>query len=181
MNVPKSIRYILAGAIAAAVVAGIGMAVAASTTQTTQPLLPNGKDPSVYQQKPDWAQQIPAAPRTPKPIAPAPPEGGPARGIVESSQGPFPGGLYAIQNQWQDEVGFRWVQVYAGSLYSDPQQGILVVRISSLDWSQSTVAGVYLAGHSGSLKIVAASGSILTVQSLSGVVSRFDASTQRFV
>jgi hypothetical protein len=126
---------------------------------------------------------IPKEARVPKPLTlPAPaPGSGPAHGIVESSQAPFPSGRYRIENQWQDLIDGHWVQVYAGSLYADPMRGVVVVVVSSADWSSSTLAATYEAGTVGALKIVAAKGTTLSIRSSGGATLTFDARVRAFV
>jgi hypothetical protein len=126
---------------------------------------------------------IPKEARVPKPVpfaAPAP-GSGPVHGIVENSQAPFPAGSYRIENQWQELIDGQWVQVYAGSLYADPREGVILVVVSSADWSSSTLAVTYKAGTVGALKIVAAKGTTLSIQSSGGATLRFDARARAFV
>jgi hypothetical protein len=172
----------------AVVSSGAVAIIVATSSGSAQPLLPPGKDPNqllppaaiVHSQAANGA----AASTTQKSVnvpnaaslAPTPP-----RGIIESGLSPFPGSEYTMQNWWQDTIGGQWVQVYAGSSYSNPTDGIVVVVVSSSDWSQSTVAGVYERPQAGSLRIIAANGVILTLQSASGSNYQFDAASRKFL
>jgi hypothetical protein len=169
------VAYFFALALVAAIVLAANVASSATGNGT-----PAGKDLNELQPIPNSgpvAGQNVAKPLT---YPSETPGTGPAHGIVNNSQTPFPADEYVIQNQWQDLIGGQWVQVYAGSLYEDSSQGVVIVRISPADWSNSTIAGEYRV-KGGSLRIVSASGSILVLQNPAGLHLKFDAGARKFL
>lgn len=123
-----------------------------------------------------------AAPRPAKNLAVtmAAPEPEPAwlTGIIQSGQAPLPASSFTIENQWHDIVGGEHVNIYAGSYRTDPSQGVLVLQTTALDLaSRSSPGGVYETPmKAGSLRIVAATRSALTLEAASGARFSFDVS-----
>lgn len=119
----------------------------------------------------------PTAPKDPT-LAPAPPtvEAIPfSTGIFEGGEGAFYSGDVTIQNYWQNIVNGETVQVFAGSLYEDPEQGLVIVLGSSPSGRYYTPTRV------GSLRIVDESGLRLTLVSTHGATFYFDIPTHQFV
>jgi len=98
-------------------------------------------------------------------------------GILESRQPPA--GFehtYVVRNQW---VG-QDVTIYAGLLSDMPDRGTIMVFRNWASSSQPT--GEYrMPPGSGSVRIVAVEGNILTLASDNGVQTRFDATALRFL
>lgn len=143
---------------------------------------PSGKDLNEVHPRP-LGIAAPAGPRVDKPRTyPSLPTVGPApRGIIQSSQGRWPGSEYVIQNRWQDQIAGQWVQIYAGNVTNDTMEGVVLVVVSSSDWTTSKFVGPFRAGRLGSLRIVDAVGTILTLQSSTGGQLKFDAVAEHFV
>jgi hypothetical protein len=93
-------------------------------------------------------------------------------GIFDNNDSSFLAHGYAIQNDWQQNVNGTWMQAYAGSLVSDPSQGVVLVVLAWTDRPQGAV--VTTPTKSGSVKIVAEQNNRLTLQSDSGTVYYFD-------
>lgn len=103
-------------------------------------------------------------------------------GIIQSGQAPFPAAEYTFLNQWQAVRGGVHVQVYAGSSPGDPSQGLVVLRITSLDLHTSRAAGPYLTSvKAGPVRITAAKGARLTLTSTSGAIFIFDVGSRTYV
>jgi hypothetical protein len=99
-------------------------------------------------------------------------------GFFENGQ--FPGGNYQINNQWQDESDGNRIQVHAGSVKSDAEQGLVIVHVTSQDL-KSGRQDVYLTpSRSGPLRIVDARDGRLTLLSSSAKVFAFDVTSRTF-
>jgi len=97
-----------------------------------------------------------------------------ASGIIESGQAPFPGDIYVINNQWQEEVDGVHLSVYAGSEAQDPTQGVLIVMTTSLDLQMNVGPHTYLTlSYTGALQITGAKGQYLVLTSTSGAQFSF--------
>jgi hypothetical protein len=119
----------------------------------------------------------PAKPQGAVAQAPMPEEPRPA-GIFEEAPGPFSAQEYTVANAWQDQLKGEWVQVYAGALAEDPQQGVAIVLVS-------TPAGVRGSQHltparAGAVRITAANGARLTLETAEGQTFTFDAEARQF-
>lgn len=104
-------------------------------------------------------------------------------GLFEISQAPLPKGYYAIENQWQSDSYGSHFQVYAGSLVSDPAQGVVIFRATSFDLRPRAVAaGEYLTPtKGGAVRIVAVDGQRLALVARDGDVFTFDVGMRAFV
>jgi hypothetical protein len=105
--------------------------------------------------------------------------------INTEMQGPFSASDYAISNAWWNEAGGRFYDVYAGSMGSDPSQGVVVVFSGPLGDAQSSTAPSSLRafpspGQHGTLRITSAAGWILTLTASDGVKYRFDVKTSQY-
>ena len=170
-----SIQFLMALTVVATVMV-LANAAAATSNPTPNPT-PNGVDmkkanplsggPTIPGSKPLTYPSLPAGP-------------GPAHGIVNNNVSPFPSDQFDIHNEWQDVVAGQWVQVYAGSIAGDPSQGVVIVRVSPLDWSTTTTVGVYPV-RAGALRIVSAVNSTLVLQTPGGSHLRFDAAARKFL
>jgi hypothetical protein len=135
-------------------------------------------------QRCEVGRQVPAAtipPNfTPPPDKPSGAQTQWRSGIIPQGQGPVPfqGGYYAITNQWQGLVDGMHVNVYAGS-YGEmgpaPAQGLVVVFTTSPDFSFQNEHTWVAPPHVGALRIVAASGHMLTLVATDGQRFTFNA------
>src|SRR5215208_765018 len=139
---------------------------------------PPQKSATEFAPRPVPVKPIPPRAKDPSHKPPLPPSMAekPPQGIVETGQAPLPT-RYAIQNQWQARLGDgTWLQVWAGSLRDDPEQGLLVVQRVKHHFTQLEIPRVIDAPYgSGSLKIVSANGMTLHLVDASGGRFRFDA------
>lgn len=131
--------------------------------------------------------------RAPKPTDPA--AAAPARtplpprtpGIVLMHQGPFPGGEFAVRNFWSGPVAGRWLLVYAGgprSMGGQVTGGALRLFSQPLDpnvGNDMTPVGEFLLPTARSaLTILSVQGEVMTLQTDTGRVVRFDLATSSF-
>jgi hypothetical protein len=155
----------------------LGGGVYAVAENLHQPLPPQ-KSATEFAARPVPAKPIPPRAKDPSHKPPLPPSlvEKPPQGIVESGQAPLPA-RYAIQNQWQARLGDGdWLQVWAGSLRDDPEQGLLVEQRVNHHFTQRETPRVIEAPYgAGSLKIVSANGMTLYLVDASGGRFRFDA------
>jgi len=93
---------------------------------------------------------------------------------LQSNNAPFHGSLYTITSQWQNDVGGKHVQVYVGAETPFPSQGVVIVQITSLDLQTVRTVTYLKPVTSGSLRIVAAQGSQLTLTAANGTSYVFD-------
>jgi hypothetical protein len=161
-------------------VAAVAVAANIVATSSTSNDLPLGKNMNLLKPMPDVPKG--AGQQAVKPLTyPSLQTGSePAHGIVNNNASPFQADEYLIENEWQEIVAGQWVQIYAGSLPDDPTQGVVIVRVSPLDWSQTTTVGVYKV-RGGTLRIVSAANRILVLHSSSGAHFRFDAVGWKFL
>jgi hypothetical protein len=140
--------------------------------------LPPQKSATEFAPRPVPAKPIPQRAKDPSHKPPLPPSLAekPLQGIIENGQAPLPP-RYAIQNQWQaKQDDGDWLQVWAGSLRDDPEQGLLVVQQIKHHFTQRETPRVIEATYgAGSLKIVSAKGMTLHLVDASGGRFRFDA------
>jgi hypothetical protein len=113
------------------------------------------------------------------------PQGTPAveswpEGIFETGQAPLPHD-YVIENQWQTTLPNGHVRVYAGSLASDPSQGLVVVLTTSLDLKQGTTQVYLTPAKTGPIRIFDSYGQQLSLISKGGALLTFDVSARQFV
>jgi hypothetical protein len=110
------------------------------------------------------------------PATPAPwPEG-----IFETGQAPLSRG-FKIENQWQSDLDGSHLRVYAGSLQSDPAQGVIVVLVTSLDF-KSEDSGVFLTPtKAGAVRITRTTGQRLQLVSRDGTLFAFEVRARGFV
>lgn len=99
-------------------------------------------------------------------------------GIIEEQQAPYPAALVRISNQWQRLVNGEWVHVYAGSLTSDPTQGVVLVMTESPD--QMTGGHYPTPTKEGSVRITGEQGLQITLTSSEGATFVFDVSSRSF-
>jgi len=110
------------------------------------------------------------------------PEPGWPAGIIDSGQAPFPGSVFAFQNQWQGVVRGEHASAYAGAFRDDPMQGVVALDFTAMDvLGPASPGGVYPAPvRSGSLRIVSESAGVLTLVGGGGSRFRFDVATRAF-
>jgi hypothetical protein len=111
------------------------------------------------------------------PVKAATPEPWP-EGIFETGQAPFPSSLY---HQWQANLREAHVQVYAGSEADDASQGVVVVRVTSLDLKTFTSDAYRTPIKAGSVRIVGAEGERLTLAATGGTKFLFDVALRHFL
>jgi hypothetical protein len=86
-----------------------------------------------------------------------------------------------IINKWYAEIGDRHFNVFAGSDYNDPAQGMVYVSIFTADGSELPDGGYYpTATRSGAVQIVGAQGQRLILLSAGGETFYFDVPGQQF-
>ncbi len=143
-----------------------------------EPPLPPDKQARV-----DWANKRhdalpnkPAAKGKPPRLPPRGQEPPPLTGILDIRQNPFAPQTYVIENAWQVLNGEVLTQVYAGSLVSDPTQGIVIER--RLRWPEQRELMVNAhptPKKEGAVRIVAAQQRRLTLLTAKGTRLGFDA------
>jgi hypothetical protein len=105
--------------------------------------------------------------------------------ISTELQGPFSSSDYLTKNGWWNEANGEFYDVYAGSLGSEPSQGVIVVFTGPLSDTQGAVKPSLRAfpsrGQDGALKITSASGWVLTLTAADGVQYRFDVKTLQYL
>jgi len=132
---------------------------------------------------PRSVKPVPASERVAKPLtATSRPEPEWRRGIIDSGQAPFPAHQYVFQNQWQDVVGGKHTNVWAGAAGDDPQQGVVVVRTTSLDLTQTGGVEVFpTPTRTGALRIADAHGTVLTLVDSTGATFIFHVESRQLV
>jgi hypothetical protein len=122
------------------------------------------------------AREKPQPPKDPNYVPPPiTPTVSQSSGIVESGFALLPPRTYVINNQWHGMESGMYIGVYAGSEWQDPTQGLVVVREASPDYSAQSMNNWLAPPHVGTLRIIAASGHILTLQAPNGARFTFDA------
>ncbi len=132
---------------------------------------------------PPSVRPVPAEARVAKPLtATARPEPEWRRGIIDSGLAPFSAQQYRFENQWQDVVGGKHTNVWAGAAGDDPNQGVVVVRTTSLDLAEVGRAEVFRTpGYTGPLRITDAHGTVLTLISATGATFTFNVEGRQMV
>jgi hypothetical protein len=104
------------------------------------------------------------------------------RGILNRQQGPF-GSQYAlVENAWQDTVDGVWVQVFAGHLTQESKQGVVIVNVLKSDLDTSGPLETFKTPTaSGSVRIVAADGTKLTLKAADGKTWVFDVAARQYL
>ncbi len=123
--------------------------------------------------------RAPTKPQNPRASQPAPVPDPPRRtGIIEGVMAPFSSQDVQIANLWQEKVNGQWVQVYAGALTSSSKQGLVIVVTET---PTGVIAKRYLTPiQAGTMKIVQANGSSLTLKAANGVIFTFDVGSGAF-
>jgi hypothetical protein len=116
--------------------------------------------------KPDPAMARPA--EQPEPAWPA--------GIFQDREAPMPASQFQAVNRWQGEVGNRRLAVYAGYQGTDPTRGLLLI-LSYDNKSVDAQGKLIQRPGDGALRILGASGHVLTIRSNSQRQYRYDAAT----
>lgn len=163
--------------LAAALLLALPVAVAVASSPTAP-----AKDMREFA-APRSVHPVPAQERVAKPLtATARPEPEWRRGIIDSGQAPFSAQAYRFENQWQDVVGGKHTNVWAGAAGDDPQQGIIVVTTTSLDLTQAGTPEVFRTpSRTGSLRITDARGTVLTLVSSGGAAFTFRVESRQLV
>lgn len=99
------------------------------------------------------------------------------QGIFELEEGFLADRGYLTNNMWRGEYSGYETEVYAGSLLSDPQQGVLVVNIPALSFLK-----VFLDPNpSGALTIAEVNGHQFQLTTAAGSLAYFSLPAQQFV
>jgi len=86
---------------------------------------------------------------------------------------------YALENSWQRQINGYWALVEAGSLKSDPDQGIV---FATWDIPNTASGGLYRTPRrAGAVRIIAEADNRLTLQAADGTLFYFDVPGQAFV
>jgi hypothetical protein len=120
----------------------------------------------------------PTAPPKDPTLAPAPPTIEPIAfptGLFDGGGDAFYSGDVTIQNYWQNIVNGETVQVFAGALYQDPEQGLVIVV------GLSPSGRYYTPTRAGSVRITAENNLRLTLISANGATFYFDLPSHQFV
>lgn len=98
-------------------------------------------------------------------------------GIIEYPTNPFIHTDYKITNAWQELINGDYITVYAGSLVSNPKQGIIIMQMET-----SGKTKIYLTPDlSGATKISSANGFRLIVLTANSRTYYFDVPAEKFV
>lgn len=98
------------------------------------------------------------------------------KGIFELEQGFLGDQGYLTTNMWRGEYSGYETEVYAGALFSDQQQGILILKIPALDFLK-----VFSDPNpSGSLTITAVDNNQIQLASSAGNITSFSLPAQQF-
>lgn len=163
---------------------GIPVQAASSGSVTSSnSALPPGKQAFLSRQ----ATAIAAAPQGPPPTkgppaalsamnAPATPESG----IRDIQISPFRAQEALIANRWQGTVAGTFVVVYAGRLTTPPDQGLVGVSVGTPGTPAFSLQQYPTPTKTGSVRIVAENGTLLTLMSDNGVIFTFDVGTRMF-
>jgi hypothetical protein len=119
----------------------------------------------------------PTAPKDPT-LAPAPPTIEPIpfpTGIFPGGEGAFPSFAFTIQNRWQAILNGEPIQVFAGALFEDSQQGLVIVFGVSSGGRYNTPT------RAGAVRITEESGLRLTLLADDGTTFYFDVPSRLFV
>jgi hypothetical protein len=111
-------------------------------------------------------------------LAPAPPTIEPIpypTGIFPGGEGAFYSRDVTIQNRWQAILNGEPIQVFAGALYEDSQQGLIIVLFPS------PAGRFYTPTGAGAVRITAESGMRLTLLADDGTTFYFDVPSRLYV
>jgi hypothetical protein len=127
------------------------------------------------------ATLVPVPTNPPHAVSPFIPHPAGAGEIIDSPLG-IPGTRdEVISNDWVEQTSTRIIEVYAGGLRSDPQQGIVVVAIWDGTHAQWLSGGLFLTPRKdGDVRVVGATGQELLLSAADGASLTFDAATQTF-
>ncbi len=103
------------------------------------------------------------------------------QGIFENGPADLPPAVYHIENEWQTDSYGSHLQVYAGSIVSDPSQGVIAVHVTSLDGKSAEGHDYLTPSKHGAVRIVLADGPQLQLISKDGTRFTFDVGTRIFV
>lgn len=114
------------------------------------------------------------------PAEPMKPTSTPATGILNVQISPFSAHDAIITNRWQGTVGGGFVVVYAGRLTQTPDQGLVAVSLGEPGRPNFSLQQYPTPTKSGSVHIISANGSLLTLVSDKGQVFVFDVGARLF-
>ncbi|KEO82902.1 hypothetical protein [Tumebacillus flagellatus] len=95
-------------------------------------------------------------------------------GILDSFTPPFHSEDVTITNMWQKQEGGQLVQVYAGQLAGDTDQGVIIVRTTDADGITTTEDRIVTKEKAGSMKITADGNGKLSMKAVKGSSYEFD-------
>ncbi|MGH9199549.1 MAG: hypothetical protein ACRD1T_27940 [Acidimicrobiia bacterium] len=133
-----------------------------------------------------------ASPREPKPKEPGKPlkfSSTPIEwdsGITDDKDAPVAHGIIEIENGWAGTAGegtseHRHLSVKAGSVPDDPSQGLVVVLQFTPTGRGKDIHEYRTPRREGAVRVVAADGNLLTLESATGAQFVFDATRERFL
>ncbi len=98
----------------------------------------------------------------------------PPTGIFEGGEAIIHGYEAAISNHWQGLPDGLLVQVFAGALADDPQQGVLYVAAWTQENNAPQISCYLTPSRDGAARILSAENDLLTVQAAGGSTWTFD-------
>jgi hypothetical protein len=102
-------------------------------------------------------------------------------GIRTGEPGPFSADQLFVENLWQVGTDTGYLQVYAGALGVDLKQGVVVVLLTGLNRAQGVETWIQTPSPTGAVRIVAADGLLLTLNSTQGEQYLFDVEERQFI
>jgi hypothetical protein len=102
-------------------------------------------------------------------------------GIFVGDEGIFRPDQAVIQNYWQGELENAYIQVFAGALGNDPEQGVIYVLVTTSDRLQTEFEQYLTPQKSGSLQIIEKSNSDLILLSEDHTEIIFDILKREFI
>jgi hypothetical protein len=126
------------------------------------------------------SDRIAARPEDPYPSAPTPAFAGvKLTGILDDVPVALSSMVFLAQNGWQEKLGDSWVRVVAGVFTKEPSQGVLIIDFYG---GTTTFAKIVpMPAKDGTLKIVAADGYRLTLETEGGSTYYYDIPGLTFV
>jgi len=161
----------------------IGASLVTSATPQTEraaDLLPADKQALLKKEQEHRQLGTPAPKSSDTSLKPVEAEAWPT-GIRDDIPAPFPASEVSINNVWQRDFAGNHVQAYAGHITGDEQQGLLIIRTTSInDLDNVTVERFQTHDKTGSLTVTSEQNHKLTLQSTSGATYEFDVNKKQF-
>lgn len=103
------------------------------------------------------------------------------QGVNETREAPIPWGVIRVNSVWGQTVGLNHFSVYAGAAEYDPSQGMIVVQTYTLTGGHLLDEDFRAPYGTGWLRIVSASGHLLSLETETGSILVFDFDSRRFL